>query len=189
METAAMKISAHTSTSRRRCAGTSLVEMLITISVGLLVLASVTSLSLFTARSFVASGNYADLDRASFVALDTLSRDVRQSRELTAFSANILMLKDNDNGTLIYEYKPSTGEFTRQKNGTTTVLLKQCDFLKFAVYQRNPTNGWAWYPMSSVPGVNSEAKLIDVSWKCSRKILGAKVNTESVQTAKVVIRN
>ena len=33
------------------------------------------------------------------------------------------------------------------------------------------------------------AKLIDVSWKCSRKIMGEKLNTESVQTAKIVIRN
>jgi hypothetical protein len=31
--------------------------------------------------------------------------------------------------------------------------------------------------------------MIDVSWKCSREILGAKINTESVQTAKIVIRN
>jgi len=28
-----------------------------------------------------------------------------------------------------------------------------------------------------------------VSWKCSRTILGAKINTESVQTAKIVLRN
>jgi hypothetical protein len=33
------------------------------------------------------------------------------------------------------------------------------------------------------------AKLVDVSWLCSRKILGRKVNTESVQTAKIVMRN
>jgi hypothetical protein len=30
---------------------------------------------------------------------------------------------------------------------------------------------------------------VDVSWKCSRQILGEKVNTESVQTAKIVMRN
>jgi hypothetical protein len=30
--------------------------------------------------------------------------------------------------------------------------------------------------------------LIEVSWICSRQIFGKKVNTESVQTAKIVIR-
>lgn len=165
----------------------SLVEVMIAVTLGMIAFAAMASLSLFTARSFVASGNYADLDRKSFVALDTLSRDIRQSRDLLGFTTNKLTLKDNDNATLIYEYKPSTGLFTRQKNGTTTVLLDQCDFLNFAIYQRTPTNGWAWYPVQS--NVIATAKLIDVSWKCSRKILGAKVNTESVQTAKVVIRN
>ena len=31
-------------------------------------------------------------------------------------------------------------------------------------------------------------KLVQLHWICSRKIFGAKVNTESVQSAKVVIR-
>jgi hypothetical protein len=171
----------------RRCAGMSLVEMMIAVTLGTLAFAALASLSLFTARSFVASGNYADLDRRSFVALDTLSRDIRQSRDLLDFATNKLTLKDNDNATLVYQYTPSTGLLTRSKNGTNTVLLEQCDFLNFAIYQRNPTNGWAWYPVKS--NLTSTAKLIDVSWKCSRKILGAKVNTESVQTAKIVIRN
>ena len=32
------------------------------------------------------------------------------------------------------------------------------------------------------------AKVIDLSWVCSRSILGQKANTESVQTARIVIR-
>jgi hypothetical protein len=36
---------------------------------------------------------------------------------------------------------------------------------------------------------NSAAKLIQVSWICSRDILEARFNTESVQSAKIVIRN
>jgi len=182
-----MKIPVVNFSNRTGRVGSSLVEMMIAISVGMIAMAAVGSMSLFTARSFVACANYADLDRASFTALDTLSRDVRQSRDLTSFHTNKLVLVDNDSLPLVYEYKPSTGLFTRTKNGQTQVLLKECEFLKFAIYQRNPTNGWAWYPVSS----NSigTTKLIDVSWKCSRTILGSKANTESVQTAKIVIRN
>jgi hypothetical protein len=30
--------------------------------------------------------------------------------------------------------------------------------------------------------------VVDVTWKCSRTILGVQANTEAVQTAKIVIR-
>jgi hypothetical protein len=132
-------------------------------------------------------GNYGDLDRASRNALDILSRDVRQSRALTAYTPKQISIEANDNSTLTYTWNSSNGRFTRQSGGATTVLLEQCDYLNFNIYQRNPSNNWSWYPVTS--NQLSTAKLIDVSWKCSRKILGQKVNTESVQTAKIVIRN
>jgi hypothetical protein len=132
-------------------------------------------------------GNYGDLDRASRNALDILSRDVRQSRQLLTYTPKQISLRANDNSTLTYSFNPSTGNLTRQNGGTNKVLLTQCDYLNFSIYQRNPSNSWSWYPVSS--NLIATTKLIDVSWKCSRKILGAKVNTESVQTAKIVIRN
>jgi len=171
----------------RLCSGISLLETLIATSVGMIVFAAVGSLTVFTARSFVAIGNYADLDNASRNALDTMSREIRQSRSLTGFTTNKLTLLDNDNTSLVFEYKPSTQELTRKKGTATTVLLEQCDLLNFNIYQRNPSNGFTFYPVQN--GNVSVAKLIDVSWRCSRKILGQKVNTESVQTAKIVIRN
>jgi len=180
-----MKLLCLTCFARPQRSGFTLLETMIAVTLGMIAFAALASLSLFTARSFVAAGNYADLDRASFVALDTMSRDIRQSRELVWFTPYKLTLRDNDGTPLVYEYKPETSQFTRLKNGKITVLLEQCDYLKFAIYQRTPNTGWTWYPVTSP----AEAKLVDVSWKCSRKILGAKVNTESVQTAKVVIRN
>jgi len=32
-------------------------------------------------------------------------------------------------------------------------------------------------------------KLINMTWKCSRTIFGSKRNTESIQTAQIVLRN
>ncbi len=48
-----------------------------------------------------------------------------------------------------------------------------------------------FYPATNSSGVYdpSICKLINMSWKCSRTILGSKMNTESVQTAQVVLRN
>src|SRR5262249_42866243 len=71
-------------------------------------------------------------------------------------------------------------------NGTTKILLKGCDFLKFEVFQRNPVGGS--YDQYAVNGDDSVAKMVQVSWICSRHLLGALLNTESVQSAKIVIR-
>lgn len=165
--------------------GLSLVEFMVAMAIASVIFLAISCLSLFSARSFVALGNYADLDRASQNALDVLSREIRQTKSLTSFQTNSLTFVDSDDTPLTYSYSSGTGKLTRQKSGVTTTLLQQCDYLKFAMSQRNPSNGFSFYPATNA----SVAKLIDVSWKCSRKILGAKVNTESVQTAKIVIRN
>jgi prepilin-type N-terminal cleavage/methylation domain-containing protein len=171
----------------RRSNGFSLLELMIGIVITSLTLLAMGTTAMFTARSFVASGNYADLDRASRNALDILTRDIREARGVSSFSNTKVTLINYSNQPIVLEWKPSTAELTRTWNGTTSVLLKECDYLSFSNYTRVPTNKWNWYPVKT--NVLSQTKLIDVSWKCSRKILGQKINTESVQTAKIVIRN
>jgi len=68
----------------------------------------------------------------------------------------------------------------------TRTLLTECDFLQFNISQRTPSNGvFGFYPASRA----DLCKLVDVSWRCSRTMLGKKLHTESVQTARIVIRN
>ena len=174
--------------AKRSRRAVTIMELLIACTITTVIFVALGKVIMTTARSFMAMGNYGDLDRASRNALDILSRDVRQSRQLLTYTPKRISLQANDNSTNIYNYDSSTGRLTRQSGGRSTVLLTQCDYLNFSIYQRNPSNNWSWYPVSS-SNLYSTTKLIDVSWKCSRKILGAKVNTESVQTAKIVIRN
>lgn len=171
----------------RRCAGISILETMIAMALGSLLLAGMASFAIYTARSFVATGNYADLDQASRNCLDIMTRDIRESRALTAFATNKLTFTAHDNQPLVFYYNPSTSQLTRERGNQVTVLLEQCDYLNFKIYQRSPSNGFSFYPVQSNRW--DLAKLVDVSWKCSRKILGEKVNTESVQTAKIVMRN
>ena len=171
---------------RRSRLAFTVVEFIVASAISVIVLGAVGATTIFTARSFVAMGNYADLDRQSRKALDIMSRDVRRSMALAAYSTNSMTLQDQDGLTnLSYYYSAAEGTLTRTKAGTNTVLLKQCDYLNFHVSQRNPSNNFAFYPASGY----SAAKLVDISWKCSRSILNKKVNTESVQTAKIVVRN
>jgi len=166
-------------------AGFTLVEMMVTMGLGVFVLAIVATLTVFTVRSFVAMGNYNDLERASTHALDTMSREIRQAAVVVGMSPTRVDLRTLDGTSLTYVFDPNAATLTQIKAGQREILLRQCDFLRFNMSQRNPSNDFSFYPATTV----DEAKLLDVSWRCSRKILGQKVNTESVQTAKIVIRN
>lgn len=178
---------------RSRCSGMELVELLIAVGIGALVLAAVASVTVFTARSFVALRNYDELDRFSRNALDVMSRDIRQTRSLVFYQTNTLLFQDNDGATnLLFHWEPSTGVLVRQKAGISTVLLTNCDRLSFQIYQRNPSNNFNFYPATNnITGKfdPTMCKLVNVSWTCSRQILRQKVNTESIQTAKIVLRN
>jgi len=165
-----------------RLAAMTLIEMLVAVGIGLMIMAAVGALLLFTVRSYVALGNYNDLDQASRQALDRMSREIRQVRNVNHYSTNILWMND---WTLIYWWNPGDRKLYRYLNGQPTVLLEQCDYLRFGMSQRNPSNNFSFYPTTGT----TTAKLLDVSWTCSREISGQKVNTESVQTAKIVIRN
>ena len=72
--------------------------------------------------------------------------------------------------------------------GQPEVLLTECTFLQFGTFQRNTTPSLdnAFVPVAtSQPNL---CKVVQLTWICTRKILGKTANTESVQSAKVVIR-
>ena len=163
------------------------VEMLVSVAIGGMVLAALASLMIYSARSFVAIGNYIDLDQKSRNALDQMSRAVRQTARLISYSPSLLTFQNADGTQLSLAWNPSTRKVTMSQNGTVKTLLTQCDYLYFDISQRNPTYGvFDFYPATNNASL---CKLVDVSWRCSRTILGQKINTESVQTAKIVIRN
>lgn len=179
-------------TSKTRSRGFTLVEMLIATAVGGLVLSAVMAMSLFSARSFAAIGNYVDLDIKSRTALDTMTSDIRQALDLSSASSNGLSFHMVDIGTgttnvLQYIYDPSGKTLRRSYLGQSTTLLTNCTFMQFALFQRNSiqTNSYEQFVTADV----ASCKVIQLTWICSRDVLkGRLVNTESVQSAKVVMR-
>jgi prepilin-type N-terminal cleavage/methylation domain-containing protein len=173
-------------TSTKRRAGFTLVEVAIALGVASLGMLIVASLSSYTARSLAALANYTDLDQASRNALDTMSREIRQARRLTEGSTNRLVFEDSDGGTLQYFYDRDAKTLRRTKNGAgSKLLLENCQQLTFSMYQRNPVGGsYDVYPTATA----ATCKLIQLRWTCSRDLLKAGANTESVQSSKIVIR-
>ena len=174
-----------TFTSNRSHAAFTFVEIMVVMGVSSLVMAAMLSFAFFTNRSFASLTNYLDLDQKTQLALDKMSQQIRQVNNLTAYTSNSLTFQDYDGGTLQYTYSSDSKTLTRTKSGTTETLLTGCTSLQFSIFQRTPcSNTFQPYSTSAI----TNAKLIELTWNCSRKILGSSVNNESMQSAKVVIR-
>ncbi len=137
-------------------------------------------------RSFVAMANYTEMNQRSQLALDKMSKEIRQARQLTAFSTNSLTFANADGNPLSFTYTPNTRRLERVSEGQTNTLLSDCDSLQFSIYQHTmKSNSFDCYDVVTV----ADARVIQMNWKSSRDILGKKATTESVQSAKIVIRN
>lgn len=177
----------YTKSSRRAF---SLVELLIAIAIGSVLLIAVMSLTFYSARSFAALTNYVDLDNHSRNALDHATREIRQADRVMAGSDEHtlhLWMTDPVTGEgrqVTYKYDPEAETLTRIDGGEQRVLLRECYVFRLTYHQRNAMTDWEALPATTV----DTCKQVRIFWECGRSILGARVNTESVQSARVVLR-
>jgi len=173
--------------------GLTLVEVAVAVGIGSLVLLVVTALSMYAMRSFIAMGNYASLDAKNRLALDRMTRDIQQATRVTGVGQSgqvkWLMLTNVESGdTLKYTWYGDERTLECEKSGQPTqVYLTECDEWDFELYQRTarPDSANALFPATD-PAVT---KVVEMTWKCSRTLLGKKWSTESVQSARIVLRN
>jgi hypothetical protein len=167
-----------------------LFELVVGIGVAMLLFLGVIAFTMFCSRSFAALYNYVELDDVNRVAIDQITRDVRQANRVAYFAPDgkSLTLQDGDAaGTAItYVYNANSRTLTRTRGVETTVVLRECDSLAFWIGQRNTDVGG--YDVFPVATTLETAKVVNVRWVCSRSLFGHKANTESVQTARIVIR-
>jgi len=163
-----------------------LIEVLLASAISLVLAGMLAMFFAFSLRSFAAMTNYADMNQRSQLALDKMSKDIRQARSLTAYSTNSLTFLDANNQTLQYTFDPSNGTLVRVSGATTTTYLTNCDALQFWIYQHTPiSNAFQCY----TPAAVTNARVIQVTWHCARKILGTKSTTESTESATLSLRN
>ena len=165
---------------------------MVAIAVSGVILTALLSFTVYAARSFAAMENYVDLEQKSQYAIDTMTRNIRETKNLSSYGTrqlgsttvtNVLTFLDSDDQPLTYNF--TNNVLIQSKGGVDSVLLNNVDYLCFQIFQRNTlANTYDQFPTSST----NLCKLVSVSWICSRKIMGNRMNTESVQTAKIVIR-
>jgi len=166
-------------------AGLTMIELMVAVGLSSLLLLVLMMLTIYSSRSFLAISNYVALDQASRKALDDLTLKVRESDGVLRCSQHRLDLSYHSD-TLTYEFIPEKKALVRTWNGNTKLILEGCDSFWFSPYQRNPVGG-SYNQYAATMDVDV-AKIIQVSWVCSRKAMGGLVNSESVQSAKIVIR-
>lgn len=168
-----------------REAGASLAEYLVALGVGVILFGVIATLTMFSSNSFAVTGNFVDLDQQSRYALDYMSREIRQADRVVACAANNLSLQSGTN-VFTYLYDATNRLIRRQGPGASVLLLKDCDYLRFDMFQRNATNGtYDYYPTAST----NTCKVVQLTWLCSKKVWGSsRHNTTLHQSAKVVIR-
>jgi Tfp pilus assembly protein PilW len=159
--------------------------MVVAAGIGSVLMTAVASLMYFSARSYAGLANYIDLDQRSRNALDRMSLEMRQADYLYSYATNQLVFINGGQTNLSYTFSPYFRTLVRTNGSTVETLLTECDSLVFTIYAR-ATQSNAFNQFSTTNAAN--AKLVKVDWTCSRKILGNKANTESVESAKIVIR-
>jgi len=169
----------------RASSGFLLAEAVIAIGITCVMLAVLASISMLGGRTFMVFANYVELDDNNRIAMDTLTRDLRECNRITAWSTNSLSIEDPDGSPIVYFFSAGANTLTRTKNGASKVLLTGCDALTFSIAYRVPMEGsYDLYPCTDP----ADAKVVNVDWNCSRTIFGRKANTENVQGGRIFIR-
>ena len=90
-----------------------LIEMSVSMAVSGIILTALLSFTIYASRSFAALENYVDLEQKSQNALDTLTRDIRQTISLSSYGTrtvngqlvtNSLTFNDADGQPLTFSY-------------------------------------------------------------------------------------
>lgn len=168
-----------------------LVEMLIALGTATIVLALAMTLYLFGLRSFGAIGNYSSMDSKSRQALDLTLREIREASRVVGFQTNgttrwlSVATINTSPATNTFTWDSTTGLFTWDKTGQATrTLLSGCTNWTFTCYLRAPDTNGNFVSTSD----QTRTKLINMAWTCTRTNV-FKINTESIVTAEVVLRN
>lgn len=172
--------------------------MVIAMAISLMMMTVIGALALYSGRSLAAMINYVELNQKSRAALDLITRDVRQAQRLNSYTVSggvtTLDFVDYNGANLAFVYYATNysnadkrGQLWYVKGGTSKVLLTDCEEFFVALSSRVPVPNTFDFQFVSTSNP-AQCKMLEMQWVCARRVLGVLRNTESVQTARIVIR-
>jgi type II secretory pathway pseudopilin PulG len=172
-----------------------LVEMMISVGVFSIAGLALSTIFLYSIRSYQAMANYAVLDQRNRQAMDQLTYEVRQAQQVTGCTSNAttrtLSLLNSDNLNVTYTFDGTKQSMVRSaSDGSSRVMLTNCNLLNFGLFMRPPTNGtFDVYPINSGNNWTQTVKVVQLTWKTSMQLYSTTLmNSEDIQTARIVIR-
>jgi hypothetical protein len=106
----------------------------------------------------------------------------------TNSTANTLTIIDENGYKVTYSFNFARQEFRRSSYWNSQVLLTNCNLLQFGLFQRNPSNAnFGVFPIAA-GNYTQSVKVVQLTWKTSRQVPAGPVNSENIQTARIVIR-
>jgi prepilin-type N-terminal cleavage/methylation domain-containing protein len=179
---------------KTNCAWT-LVEMMVALAVFSICGLALMGLYIFGIKSMASMCNYSLLDQCNRQAMNQLTREIRQSTQVLGYSTNSITIQTgNSDGTpgpvVTYSFNGTSQTLMRQNlsDGTSQVLLNNCSLLSFKLFMRCPSNAvFGIFPVATANWSNT-VKVLQLTWKTSMQVPSGPINSENIQTARVVIR-
>jgi hypothetical protein len=127
--------------------------------------------------------------------MDQLTYEIRQAQQVVNYGSNAtsrsLSIVNGSGVNVTYTFDSANQRVLRSgSDGSSKVLLTNCNLLNFNLYMRPPTNGtFDVYPVTMGSNWQQMVKVIQLSWKTAMTISPtARVTSEDIQTARIVIR-
>ncbi len=179
--------------------GFSLAELAVTLGIGSIVLVVLGVLSSYGLQSFLVMGNSAAMDDQSRLASDQITRELRQATqvlryEVEAESKTLVLTNSLQAYAVEYSWNAEARTVSCSKGDQAQfICLSDCDAWEATFFQNIPL---ASVTRPYLPATNqlgtldlNLARVVSMSWKCSRPVAGSKNKTEGVQTLQVTLRN
>lgn len=170
--------------------GFTLVEVMVSATLGTMILAAVLSMFLFLGRTSANIVNYAEMEAQTRSGLERFAQDTRQSSDITWNSANSITLEIGAT-TITYTHNSTTEEFSRTTGGNTEILL---DGITSFIYSGYKITG-ASVDLSDLSTVAKRQSASDVTKQVQIYIEAARQSTtatrvtNTVLSARYILRN
>jgi prepilin-type N-terminal cleavage/methylation domain-containing protein len=172
-----------------------LMEMMVAMAVFSIAGLALASIFMFSIRSYASMANYAVLDQYNRQAMDQLTYEIRQAQKVVDYVTNAttrtLTIVNGSGLNVNYTFDSTKQSVQRSaSDGSSKILLTNCNLLNFGLFMRPPTNGtFDVYPVGMGSNWQQTVKVIQLSWKTSMNICPTTiVDSEDIQTARIVIR-
>jgi type II secretory pathway component PulJ len=171
-----------------------MVEFMVATAIFSVTSVTIATVFIFCIRSFAAVTNYAVLDQYNRQAMDLITRELRQAVRITGYSSNAttrtLSFLNGNTQNVTFTFDSGQNRFTRSDVSGTRTVLTNCNLLDFRLFTRpRAANSFDDFPVNMISNWQSTVKIVQMTWKTSLSICPyARVTSEDVQTAKIVIR-